>query len=86
MGTSGRTTLWARARWPLLSNLGGSNLDARTGGGIAKGKVLYIVFPYSAKKRTMRWPVTNQEINDQAMQLLTDVGGLDVFKSCSTLQ
>ena len=70
----------------LLKSLGGTDPNPRNGSGVAAGKVMYIVFPYSVKNRSIRWPATNQEIADQANSLLNELGGPGIFQSCSGME
>jgi hypothetical protein len=61
----------------LFTALGGQNPNPRTGSGVPTGKIQYILFPGSRKPGAELWPRTNQDIHDQAMQLLQNTPGID---------
>jgi hypothetical protein len=64
----------------LYEALGGHDINARNGAGVAPGEMLFVVFPRSAK--TPRWPRTPSSIKEQADSLLASVGGKEKFKDC----
>lgn len=65
----------------LASALGGNNLNARTGSGLPKGKVIFIVFPGSAKKPS--WPVSYIELKSMAERKLNEIGGKEKILTCT---
>ena len=60
----------------LFTSLGGHNPNPRNGSGVPSGKIQYIVFPNSRKAGAGIWPRTNQDIHDQAMQLVSSTPGI----------
>lgn len=60
----------------LFVALGGQSPNPRTGAGVPKGKVQYIIFPNSRKAGEGLWPRTNQDIHDQAMDLIANTPGI----------
>ncbi len=66
----------------LYEALGGTNVDARTGRGVAQGKMLFAVFPGSRKAIATVWPRNNVEIFAQAEKLVNENGGYDAFNAC----
>lgn len=65
----------------LGSALGGSDPNPRTGTGTPKGKIIYVVFPYT--KATSGWPISNEAIDSTASELLKSIGGVEMLKSCA---
>jgi hypothetical protein len=61
--------------------LGGSTPNPRTGSGAPKGKIAYVVFPYT--KETPAWPVAQDGIEGKVKGLLDSVGGVEVLKTCA---
>lgn len=57
--------------------LGGQNPNPRNGHGVPSGMIRYIVFPGSRRPGAGLWPRTNQDIHDQAEELLSHVPGLE---------
>ncbi len=68
----------------LAEGLGGDDPNPRNGAGMPRGKMLYVVFPYSS--RTHRWPLDIADIERHANELLGSVGGLEAVVSCGSLQ
>lgn len=66
----------------LAEGVGGENVNPRTGAGVPRGKILYIVFPYSS--RSNAWPLTNDEIRRASEALLQAVGGRDAVMACES--
>lgn len=67
----------------LAEALGGENVNPRNGAGQPKGKVAYVVFRFSSDPmKSKRWRLADGEIEMNAEQLLSDIGGLDPVKSC----
>ena len=64
----------------LAKALGGNNPNPRTGTGVPKGMILYIIFPNSS--RTYKWPLSLASIAEHSATLLNDVGGIDRAISC----
>lgn len=57
-------------------SLGGQSPNPRNGRGVPSGAVQYIIFPGSAKSGEALWPRTNEDIHDQAMQLVSNTPGI----------
>lgn len=64
----------------LAKRMGGQTPNARTGAGAPKGEILYVIFPYSS--RIDVWPLTLDEIEQKAAQLLEQAGGFESAKLC----
>ncbi len=62
--------------------LGGTAPNPRTGTGVPVGKTVYVVFPYTAGKRPVRWPLTATELRTQALAMLARAGGRPLFGNC----
>jgi hypothetical protein len=60
----------------LFVFLGGQEPNPRNGAGVPSGKIQYIVFPNSRRPGSGIWPRTNQDIHDQAMELLSTTPGI----------
>jgi hypothetical protein len=60
----------------LFEALGGHNPNPRNGSGVPAGNIQYIIFPNSRKPGIGRWPRTNQDIHDQAMNLIASTPGI----------
>jgi Fungal chitosanase of glycosyl hydrolase group 75 len=60
----------------LFVALGGQTPNPRTGAGVPKGKVQYIIFPNSRKAGDALWPRTNRDIHDQAVDLISNTPGI----------
>jgi hypothetical protein len=60
----------------LFVSLGGQEPSPRNGSGVPVGKIQYIIFPGSRKAGAGLWPRANQDIHDQAMDLLTNTPGI----------
>jgi hypothetical protein len=60
----------------LFVALGGQSPNPRTGAGVPVGKIQYIIFPGSRKPGAGLWPRTNQDIHDQAMDLISKTPGI----------
>jgi Fungal chitosanase of glycosyl hydrolase group 75 len=61
----------------LLVALGGRNPNPRTGAGLPKGAIQYILFPGSRKRGAALWPRTNEDIRDQAFFLASHTQGIE---------
>ncbi|HEX8167171.1 MAG TPA: glycoside hydrolase family 75 protein [Beijerinckiaceae bacterium] len=66
----------------LYEALGGQDVNPRTGSGVAKGKVRFVVFPGSRKAAEPVWPRTQESIDQQARKLLDQIGGEEAIKGC----
>lgn len=64
----------------LAENLGGTNVNPRNGAGVPRGPFLYVVFPRS--KAEPRWPLTNEQIQQRAQNLLAALGGWEKILPC----
>ena len=63
--------------------LGGENINARNGDGVAEGNTLFVVFPHSRKASSPIWPRTNEDVSAQVDTLMKALGGdRDVLKAC----
>jgi Fungal chitosanase of glycosyl hydrolase group 75 len=60
----------------LWVSLGGQNPNPRNGSGVPSGRIQYILFPGSRKPGPGIWPRTNQDIHDQAMELVSNTPGI----------
>jgi len=60
----------------LFVSLGGQEPNPRNGSGVPAGKIQYIIFPGSRNAGAGRWPRTNQDIHDQAMELMSSTPGI----------
>jgi hypothetical protein len=60
----------------LFAALGGQNPNPRNGSGVPAGKIQYIVFPNSRRAGAGRWPRTNQDIHQQAIDLIANTPGI----------
>jgi hypothetical protein len=56
--------------------LGFPNANPRTGAGLPRGDIQFILFPGSHRQGAAKWPRTNQDIHDQAMALVADTPGI----------
>lgn len=65
----------------LANALGGTNPNPRTGSGTPKGKIVYVIFPYS--RSAPAWPLTQDEIQSNATSLLSTIGGEKVLRICA---
>ena len=65
----------------LFEALGGSNINARNGSGVAPGNVRFVVFPRS--RLQMPWPTSNARIDQHARALLTGIGGEATLAGCA---
>ena len=61
--------------------LGGSSPNPRTGEGTPKGKILYVIFPRSAKSPP--WPVSADTLSSTVTFLLEGIGGSKAILSCA---
>jgi hypothetical protein len=66
----------------LGSALGGSNPNPRTGAGTPKGRIAYVVFPYT--KDALEWPIARKTIESRVADLLDSIGGIEMLKSCTS--
>jgi hypothetical protein len=66
----------------LYEALGGKDINPRTGAGVARGRVRFIVFPGSRRDVQPVWPRTMESIDEQARALLAGIGGEEVLKGC----
>ncbi|WJH39541.1 glycoside hydrolase family 75 protein [Aliirhizobium terrae] len=64
----------------FYERLGGRNLNARTGSGVAPGTVKFLVFPGS--RRNFAWPQTVEAMDRKADELLSSIGGETAIGSC----
>lgn len=64
----------------LAENLGGQNVNPRTGGGMPGGKIIYVVFPKS--KLTPRWSVSPEKIQQKSDELIAGIGGWERILEC----
>jgi hypothetical protein len=64
----------------LAENLGGANVNPRTGAGMPKGPFLYVLFPKS--RATPAWPMTSERIDTLATAALAAIGGWARVLAC----
>lgn len=64
----------------LAENLGGVNVNPRNGAGMPKGRFTYLVFPRT--KSEPPWPVSSEQLQKRARELLGGIGGWDAVKAC----
>jgi Fungal chitosanase of glycosyl hydrolase group 75 len=64
----------------LFKALGGSNLNPRTGAGVAEGAMVYVVFPGSRKN--FSWPSTPDKITEAAKARILALGGEAALAPC----
>lgn len=57
----------------LAVNLGGSNVNPRTGSGMPKGPFFYVLFPNT--KFSIPWPISTATLNLHSNSLLNSIGG-----------
>jgi hypothetical protein len=60
----------------LYEALGFPHPNPRTGAGLPTDSIQYILFPGSRRPGAGRWPRTNEDIHDQAMELATNTPGV----------
>jgi hypothetical protein len=60
----------------LFAALGFPNANPRTGAGLPRDNIQYILFPGSRAQSPVLWPRTHQEIHDLAMQLVGSTPGI----------
>lgn len=78
----GKNAKLGEASVALFEALGGKNPNPRTGSGVAKGQMLYVLFPGSRNSVTPAWPRTRESIQEQAEELLASLGGWGAITSC----
>ena len=66
----------------LAENLGGTNVNPRTGAGMPRGRFVYVVFP--ASKSDPAWPVTAEALEQRTHELLSRIGGWEKIRGCLT--
>lgn len=66
----------------LAENLGGTNVNLRTGTGMPRGRLLYMVFP--GTKSAPAWPVTGEQLEERVKELLDGIGGRERVRVCIT--
>jgi hypothetical protein len=66
----------------FAERLGGEQVSPRDGSGMPGGEVLYIVFPYSAKQRVPRWPLSLSDLEHRTDVLLEQLGGIESVLVC----
>lgn len=64
----------------LAENLGGMNVNPRTGAGMPRGRFVYLVFPRT--KSDPAWPVSGDQLQKRTQELLASVGGWEKVKAC----
>jgi len=66
----------------LAENLGGMNVNPRTGAGMPRGRFVYVVFPRT--KSDPAWPVSGEQLQKRAQELLISIGGWERVRACIT--
>jgi hypothetical protein len=64
----------------LAENLGGMNVNPRTGAGRPKGRFVYLIFP--GTKSDPAWPVSNEQLQRRTQEELAGIGGWERIRSC----
>lgn len=64
----------------LAENLGGANVNPRTGAGMPHGDFIYVISPKS--KSRPPWPVSAEELQRHAQDVLSIVGGWGAVRAC----
>lgn len=64
----------------LAENLGGHDVNPRTGSGAPEGPFAYVIFPGS--EATPPWPVSADQLQQRADAELAKIGGWDAVLSC----
>jgi len=64
----------------LPENLGGANVNPRTGAGMPRGRFAYLVFPRT--KSNPAWPVSSEQLQKRTQESLTAIGGWDRVRNC----
>jgi hypothetical protein len=64
----------------LAENLGGHDIDPRSGAGAPKGPFVYIIFP--GTEVTPPWPLSAEELQHRTDTELAKIGGWDAVLSC----
>jgi hypothetical protein len=60
----------------LFVALGGTSPNPRTGAGVPRGAIQYIVFPKSRPEPARRWPRSQEEVSVQVQHLLATTPGI----------
>jgi hypothetical protein len=66
----------------LAENLGGMNINPRTGAGMPRGRFVYLMFPRT--KSDPAWPVSNEQLQRRTQELLASIGGWERIRACVT--
>ena len=66
----------------LAENLGGTNVNPRTGAGMPRGRFVYLVFPRT--KAEPAWPVSRELLQRRTQELLASIGGWERVRACVT--
>lgn len=64
----------------LAENLGGMNVNPRTGAGIPRGRFVYLVFPRT--KSDPAWPVSSEQLQRRTQELVASIGGWERVRAC----
>jgi hypothetical protein len=64
----------------LAENLGGTNVNPRTGAGMPRGRFTYLMFPRT--KSNPPWPVSSEQLQKRTQELLAGIGGWDRVRNC----
>lgn len=65
----------------LFTLLGGQDVNARDGSGVAKGKMRFVVF--SGSRKTLGWPADQGAITALSQSLLSQIGGETAIAQCT---
>jgi hypothetical protein len=65
----------------LAENLGGHDVNPRTGGGAPRGPFAYIIFPDS--EAAPPWPLSADELQRRTEAELAKIGGWDAVLACA---
>ena len=64
----------------LAENLGGRNVNPRTGASMPRGHYVYFIFPRTRSHPA--WPASSEQVQRRTQELLADVGGWDRVLAC----
>jgi len=66
----------------FFTALGGQNVSARTGGGVPRGRIAYMIFPNSSRSIDLGWPIDAAALARVGQPLLDGVGGVAALTAC----
>lgn len=63
--------------------LGGNNPNPRNGAGVPRGRIAYVVFPYSGTAANLGWPIDPNLIIPRLTDRLDGLGGVEAMRRCA---